>query len=525
MRQSVRLVAVLLLAALLIPAAFATGTAEDGGGSADGPYVIEFWDANSQSGILDADHPYSIFAAERFGVTFEAPVIPWNGGTDYLQQLRIRIAAADMPDVFLPWGGIEAELIENDAAYPLGDLIQNTMPVYHTAVSDGIWDFVRSQGNGEIYYLPSVAYTPLGGQIRGDWLDRLGLDMPTTIDEYVEVLTAFRDQDANGNGDPSDEFPTSGREFARWMDHHYAPFGVAMVEGFPAWDIYDGEIQYSAVQQNMKDAIAFVRDLYAEGLLDPETFINTNQIWRGKIQSDQVGVWYHGVHWARGRINPIYDSGVESVNFSYLPVLGGTGYEPFYTKSELRRPETVFNADLDRDAVVGVMQFLEWNNDPAALNERRFDGIEGFHWITVDGQQQLLPGGDWQASAAGSGYRIGVGEGLHSSAATVIENNLFQLGVMQEAGNVRDSYSIPQIVAMVEGYEQDTTRSIAGQFLPPSIYDGYPDIQSHKMYQEYAARIIVGEWELDRFDEFVERWYDEGGAEVTDRAQEFYENL
>ena len=53
-------------------------------------------------------------------------------------------------------------------------------------------------------------------------LDHLGLDMPTTTDEFVEVLRAFKDNDANGNGNPNDEIPLAFK-FTDWgaYDHGF----------------------------------------------------------------------------------------------------------------------------------------------------------------------------------------------------------------------------------------------------------------------------------------------------------------
>jgi putative aldouronate transport system substrate-binding protein len=295
---------VLLLA--IAGSSFATGGQEAMADSAE-VITVEFWDENAEYGILDADHPQVSAYAEQFGLVFESPQVPWNGGTDYLQQLRLRIAAGDLPDVFLPWGGIEAELIENGAVADLTELVQEEMPVYYDNVPDEVWDYVKSLSpDGEsIYFLPAVTFTPLGAMIRGDWLDRLGLDVPTTTDEYVAVLEAFRDEDANGNGDPNDELPTSGREGGRWMDHLFAPFGVAMTEGYPQWAIYDGELQYSGVQPEMKAAVEWIRGLYADGLLDPETFINTGSVWSAKVRGNLTGNYYHGLHWSGSRIQPL----------------------------------------------------------------------------------------------------------------------------------------------------------------------------------------------------------------------------
>ena len=51
--------------------------------------------------------------------------------------------------------------------------------------------------------------------INKKWLDQLGMDIPTTMEEFYEVLCAFRDNDMNGNGDGSDEIPLKISE-ANW---------------------------------------------------------------------------------------------------------------------------------------------------------------------------------------------------------------------------------------------------------------------------------------------------------------------
>ena len=108
-------------------------------------------------------------------------------------------------------------------------------------------------GEGRIYMTPNmIDYTRHGAMIRQDWLDKLGLKMPVTQEEFVDVLRAFKTQDPNGNGQ-ADEIPTGGRAEARWMDYLFSMYGIAMWEGFPQWDIYDGELTYAAVTPNMRD--------------------------------------------------------------------------------------------------------------------------------------------------------------------------------------------------------------------------------------------------------------------------------
>ena len=63
---------------------------------------------------------------------------------------------------------------------------------------------------------------------------------------------------------------------------------------------------------------------------------------------------------------------------------------------------------------------------------------------------------------------------------------------------------------------------IAGDGMPNSVYDGYPDIMNRTLYVEYASKIIAGEYPIDKFDEFVEKWYASGGEAVTKAAREWY---
>ncbi|MNI66493.1 hypothetical protein D3C73_1220600 [compost metagenome] len=69
---------------------------------------------------------------------------------------------------------------------------------------------------------------------------------------------------------------------------------------------------------------------------------------------------------------------------------------------------------------------------------------------------------------------------------------------------------------------QKYVKTIAGDGMPASLYDGYADILNRTLYVEYATKIILGQYSIDKFDEFVEKWYATGGEEVTKRARDWY---
>ena len=236
------------------------------------------------------------FYKDIIGVGIVQPYVEWNGGETYLEQLNLRIAAGDMPDMFTPWNGVETELIENGALLDLTDLLPEKAPHLWESIPEDVWDAVKANdptGQNRIYVIPQVmSYGRNGAMIRKDWLDNLGLDMPTTQEEFVEVLRAFKNDDPNGNG-VADEIPTGGRAESKmdgtvvWTVRN-CNVGRISVSGM----IYDGELTYSAVTKNMRDCLEWMSGLYAEGLLDPETFLNDKAAWDGKNQF-RCG-WYLG---------------------------------------------------------------------------------------------------------------------------------------------------------------------------------------------------------------------------------------
>ncbi|MCF0110009.1 MAG: hypothetical protein HUJ57_08125 [Erysipelotrichaceae bacterium] len=113
----------------------------------------------------------------------------------------------------------------------------------------GFWGFWKNMENG---------YADQGLSIRKDFLDKVGMEVPTTYDEWTEVMTAFKEQ--LGIEAP---FYTSkyGIDYGEFM----AGFGVA-----PYWYQVDGKIMYGPMQDGYKEYLTFMHDWYEKGLLDPD---------------------------------------------------------------------------------------------------------------------------------------------------------------------------------------------------------------------------------------------------------------
>lgn len=449
--------------------------------------------------IPDSNNAHVKYVAEKTGVEYQLITTP--PGSEPTEYLNLMIASSELPDILRPIGGIEQTLIKQGGALALDDLLPQYAPNVWNSIPEEAWDVVRSASpDGKIYYVPKVFLVPeRAPMIRKDWLDKVGLGLPETVEDYKDVLRAFRDQDPNGNG-VKDELPTSGREFGKWMDHLFGMYGIAMWEGNPEWDEYDGEIQYAGVTANMKAAIGFIRELYEEKLLDNETFLNKGDVWQAKINNNLVGSWYHLPANVRDRYNAML-KGAPDAYIVAMPIPKAEGFQGFVTQKSMGEPEWIIPSSAESKAEASL-KLLDFFYDPANSEFVRF-GIEGLQHEVVDGQKVLLPSEDNRPLALGM-RNLTTKEDMDIRIKETIPENMQQM--------VFDMYVVSTADA----------RRIAGDGLPNTVYEGFPDIQSHKLFQEYLTKIVIGEWPIEKFDEFVDRWMKAGGETVTQRVQEWY---
>ena len=473
---------------------------------------IEVWTTNNGYLPVEKDSDMYNYYVDQFGVGLIQPYVEWNGGVTYLEQLNTRIASNDMPDMFLPVGNIELELAENGAILELSDLLSEKAPNLWNLIPEDVWGVAKSydpHGQGGIYAIPGIlGYGRTTGLIRKDWLDNLKLEMPTTQEDFVNVLKAFKNDDPNGNGE-KDEIPTGGREEGRWMDHLFAMYGIAMDEGYPDWDIYDGELTYSAVTQNMKDALAFMNTLYKEGLMDPETFLNSKDEWEGKIISDKVGVYFH---WGTGAVDVAFalESAFEfQPDISVLPAISAPGYEGFYTTKQFTNPVWVIKNQKDESKINACLEVLNQYADRSKWKDY-YLGLQGMHWDIEDGVPEKLP--DDRS----------IMQNIILTPYYNFDDLEFTLNTYNELNNVPENkWAMDQGIRNLEE-QQKFVRPIAGDGLPAGIYGEHDDIKNRTLYVEYATKIIIGDFPIEKFDEFVDKWYSTGGEDVTAAAREWY---
>jgi putative aldouronate transport system substrate-binding protein len=123
--------------------------------------------------------------------------------------------------------------------------------------------------------------------INQEWLDKLGLNKPTTTEELKFVLNEFKTKDPNGNN-KADEIPYSfsynGGYGCNFGEAMFGPFGL--IGPGTNVNVQNGKVFFPVTDPKYKEVVKYVRDLYTNGLIDQEAFTHTVEQYRGKGQAE-----------------------------------------------------------------------------------------------------------------------------------------------------------------------------------------------------------------------------------------------
>lgn len=251
--------------------------------------------------------------------------INWNVMSDSLsEQVNIRIAGRQLPDAFLGVGFNNYDITTYGGDGAFIDLTPYLTEEYMpnlTKILEENPDIKSAitMSDGCIYGLPagekmgtagigkeedySIYTIPQFSMINKAWLDELGLEVPTTLDELHEALVAFKENDMSakyyGNA-PGSTIPMS-TGFDQWcwgQNIFYAGFGFTNWTNDVINDLVlnpNGKVEFVSATDKYRDALTYFHDWYKEGLMDVEMFSQSDTQLISKCSQGYVGVstwWY-----------------------------------------------------------------------------------------------------------------------------------------------------------------------------------------------------------------------------------------
>ncbi|MEG0766350.1 MAG: extracellular solute-binding protein [Clostridia bacterium] len=243
------------------------------------PVTLTAWAA--QGAIIEdmATNKTTQWAEEQTGVHIEWIMV---NGAEASTQLNLSLAGGDYPDLYLTT--FTTDMVQLYAQYgvfiPLNDLIEKHG--FHTKaafVEHPEFQSYFTAPDGNIY---TSIYTDPGEHllsqnklfVNTDFLKTAGLGVPQTTAAFRDMLIAFRDQDVNGNGDPSDEIPLMGAlgDVNEPVGFLMNPFQLYTPDYLLA---QDEKVTFIANTDGWRKGLQYMHDLYADGLLAEETFVQT----------------------------------------------------------------------------------------------------------------------------------------------------------------------------------------------------------------------------------------------------------
>ncbi|MDO4293574.1 MAG: extracellular solute-binding protein [Eubacteriales bacterium] len=243
--------------------------------------------------------------------------------------------------------------------------------------------------------------------INQTWLDNLGLKIPTTYTELKEVLTAFKEQDANGNGDPTDEIPLDYNAYGgnnAWFNSAYSltnllgSLGIQLTNwGTDAYFAEDSTVKCYAVDERYKLFMEYIADLYANGLINTNALTNDYSAFQSLSRGNEAGEAVVGVvfGWEEtDKFGPtLYEEYVPVPALDYdidcEPGTYDTRWRDDYTGLNMSSDRAVISAKCENPEA--AMRFIDRFYDQTHSVEALFGGVtDGNIEVTGDNSYKVL---------------------------------------------------------------------------------------------------------------------------------------
>ncbi|SHH87975.1 extracellular solute-binding protein [Clostridium grantii] len=401
------------------------------------------------------------------------------------EKKNLIIASGDWPDVFYGNYILEDEEVVKLAAdgifIPLEDLIEKYAPNVQKVFEEypDFKDYITAP-DGHIYSLPTInAYqspAPSAQFINKKWLDELGLEIPTTTDEFYEVLKAFK---ANAkDGQTPFSFMYGNNTYG--IGGMFGSFGLA--DDNSKITVVDDKVVFTAMQPEYKEAVKYFNKLFNEGLIDLESFSQTREVYNAKVSKGDVGV-VNG--WS---LSSWFGENYQDSGYVFMPPLKGPNGDQsyFYRSSATLSGKGSFLITSKCENPEVAMRLADYMCDPDVSFQASQGMIGGTYQKNADGKLEALPIPEGMNQA----------EFRHQDAAGA---NSFHMITAKYLENVIPSTSIAEKQSYEKVYEKFATNSP----LPP-----------FSMSPEDSTRISEIRADITSFvDENTSKWLLKGGID------------
>jgi len=445
------------------------------------------------------------------------------------QKIALIIASNDIPDVMtindrktlqqMQDAGLLADLTE---AYDkcMAPFLKEQYDSFNGAL------LKEATFDGKLMAIPG---TNIGGAhnllwIRKDWLDKLGMQPPKTIDDIINIGKAFVEKDPGGNGSGKTIGLTGRQEITGiYNSMHGLDTIFSLYGAYPRQWIKDasGNVVYGSMVPEMKQALTKLNEMYKAGVLDKQFALRKESDSKALISGGKCGMMF-GAWWAP------YDCLSDSIKNDpkadwkpYAAPLDENGNLNVYTQDPVQKFLVVRKGYENPEAIIKVLNceneiFRGLNPEAAQIMKTVNEGGEGWGEpckLQIDYNDAVFRFYNDLKAAVDSKDTSKLRDDYKSAYNSVIK----------DMGNPRaDSAAWAEATARIDG--QALTYISQIKFHDNVFYGTTPTMEMKwtnlkKLEDESIINFIMGTTSIDQFDKFVEQWKQLGGDQITNEVK------
>ncbi len=196
----------------------------------------------------------------------------------------------NLPDIMgVFWMNDAAMYLEDEVIWDLTPYLEEYAPAYYAYLqANPVYDKAMKTDDGQYYAFGFIREdggwndTYAGPVIREDWLKECGLEVPTTISEFENVIRVFNEKYGA-------KFSFAWGRFNGNMQGVPGAFGAYGAVS-TSWYVKDGKVDLAQAKPEWREYLKWLNKLWDEGLLDTDVQTLDDTSIKAKVHTDQVGI-------------------------------------------------------------------------------------------------------------------------------------------------------------------------------------------------------------------------------------------
>ncbi|QGH35451.1 extracellular solute-binding protein [Gracilibacillus salitolerans] len=424
----------------------------------------------------------------------------WVPNSNLEDKFNITLSSGDLPHVMMIPNKSPSFIsaVEDGAFWELGPYLEEYPNL--SQANEIIMD--NSSINGDIYGIPRTRDLGRNGVIiRKDWLENLGLEEPETIDDFYNMLKAFKEEDPDGNGQ-DDTYGVVVSKYEGPWDVMQTWFGVPNKWG----EDENGELYPSFMDDNYKEALDFFRKLYDEGLVNEDFAVMDPAQWSDPVIAGEAGVQVNVLDEGHRIAEKIVDA--EPENDDPITVIkaveGPTGLHNLPTSGYSGMLAISKTSVKSEEEMKQVLDFLDKMNDEE-MQIMAENGIEGEHYSGEDGEYQSL---------------VKDNPGLQQE----IDGFNQMLMYLPEAKSIKsENTPLHQLENELKIENEDIVVANPAEAYISEVYSKKGQ-QLDTIINDARIKYIVGQIDEAGLEQEIERWKNNGGTDYIEEINQLHQD-